>query len=61
MNSPTSDRSFKRGSFLAWGALALVVALIVAFAALKKPAEPAQPEAEKPVAVRTIAIEPRTV
>ena len=61
MNAPTSNRSTKKGSFLAWGALALVVALIVAFAALKKPAEPAQPEAEKPVAVRTIAIEPRTV
>ena len=61
MNAPTSNRSTKKGSFLAWGALALVVALIVAFGALKKPAEQAAPEAEKPVAVRTLALEPRTV
>ena len=61
MNAPTSNPSTKKGSFLAWGALALVVALIVAFGALKKPAEPAAPEAEKPVAVRTLALEPRTV
>ena len=61
MNAPTSNRSTKKGSFLAWGALALVVALIVAFGAIKKPAEQAAPEAEKPVAVRTLALEPRTV
>ena len=51
MNAPTSNHSTQKGSFLAWGALALVVALIVVFGALKKPAEQTQPEAEKPVAV----------
>ena len=35
MNAPTSNLSTKKGSFLAWGALALVAALIVVFGALK--------------------------
>ena len=44
-----------------WLLVAGTVALIVAFARLQKPKEAAVPAAEKPVAVRTIAIEPRTV
>ncbi len=60
MNAP-KPMSTKSGSLLIWVALAIVVALIVVFAVLRKPAEPAEAEAEKPVAVRTIAIEPRRV
>lgn len=60
MNAPKS-KSYILGSFLVWGALTLVVALIVLFGALKKRPEPAAPEEEKATAVRTIAIEPRDV
>ena len=60
MNLP-QPKSAILGSFLVWGALTLVVALIVVFSSLKKPKEPAAPEEEKAVAVRTIAIEPRNV
>ena len=50
-----------KGGLLAWGGLAAIVALIVLFGALKKPPEETAVEPEKPVAVRTLAIEPRTV
>ena len=60
MNAPKS-KSYILGSFLVWGALTLVVALIVTFGALKKRPEPVAAEEEKAVAVRTIALEPRTV
>ncbi len=60
MNAPKS-KSYLLGSFLVWGALTLVVALIVVFGALKKRPEPAAAEEEKAVAVRTIAIDPRKV
>ena len=59
--NPSAPIPRKRGAFLVWGALAIVVALIVVFATIKKPAEKTEIEAEKPVAVRTIAIEPRKV
>ena len=51
----------KKGSFLAWGALVIVVALIFAMPMLKKPEEKKVVEPEKPVAVRTLTIELRTV
>ena len=51
----------KKGSFLVWGALAMVVALIFAMPMLKKPEEKKAVEPEKPVAVRTLTIELRTV
>lgn len=51
----------KRGSIAAWGALALVVALIAAFGAMPKPEEKKEDAGEKAVAVRTVAIEPRRV
>ena len=60
MNAPKS-KSYVLGSFLVWGALTLVVALIVVFGALKKRPEPVAAEEEKAVAVRTIAIAPRNV
>ena len=60
MNAPKS-KSYILGSFLVWGALTLVVALIVVFGSLKKRPEPTAPEEEKATAVRTIAIAPRTV
>ena len=60
MNAPKS-KSYILGSFLVWGALTLVVALIVVFGALKKRPEPVAAEEEKAVAVRTIAIAPRNV
>ena len=50
-----------KGGVLAWGGLGMVVVLIVLFGALKKPPEKTEAEPEKPVAVRTLAIEPRTV
>lgn len=50
-----------RGGVWAWGGLGVVVALIVLFGVLKKPPEKTAVEPEKPVAVRTLAIEPRTV
>ncbi len=51
----------KKGSFLIWGALALVVAMMFVLPMLKKPEEKKVVEPEKPVAVRTVAIELRTV
>ena len=51
----------KKGSVLIWAALAAVVALIAVFAATKKPPEKTATETEKAVAVRTMAVEPRTV
>ena len=51
----------KKGAFLIWGALAVVVALIFAMPMLKKPEEKKSVEPEKPVAVRTVAIKLRTV
>ena len=51
----------RKWSILLWALVAGLVALIVVFASLKKPHEPAAPEAEKATAVRTIAIEPRNV
>ena len=51
----------KKGSLLVWGALVIVVALIFAMPMLKKPEEKKVVEPEKPVAVRTITIERRTV
>ena len=59
--STTETLRRKKGSLLVWGALAGVVLLIVAFAAIRKPAEKKAAEAEKPVPVRTLAIEPRRV
>ena len=59
--SVSSGMRKKKGSFLAWGALAIVVALIFAMPLLKKPEEKKVVEPEKPVAVRTITIERRTV
>ena len=49
------------GSLGAWGALGVVVAGIVFFAANRKPPEKAAREEEKPMAVRTIELEPRQV
>ena len=51
----------KKGSLLVWGALVIVVALIFAMPMLKKPEEKKVVEPEKPVAVRTLAIDLRTV
>jgi membrane fusion protein, multidrug efflux system len=51
----------RRPSFWLWIALAVVVLLIVVLAVLPKPPEQAKTEAEKPVAVRTVAIEPRKI
>ena len=51
----------KNGSVLIWVLLALVVVLIVAFGALKKPAEKKDVELEKAVPVQTVAIAPRPV
>ncbi len=51
----------RKGSLLAWGSLAAVVALIAAFARLKKPEEEVAPDRERPVAVRVLEIEPRRV
>ncbi len=59
--SVSSGMRKKKGSFLVWGALAIVVALIFAMPLLKKPEEKKVVEPEKPVAVRTITIERRTV
>ena len=50
MNAPKS-KSYILGSFLVWGALTLVVALIVLFGALKKRPEPAAPESPIAAAV----------
>ncbi len=49
------------GSLGAWGGLGIVVAGIVFFAANRKPPEKAAAEEEKPMAVRTIEIEPRRI
>ena len=51
----------KKGSILIWGVLALVVAMMFVLPMLKKPEEKKVVEPEKPVAVRTLAIELRTV
>ena len=47
--SVSSGMRKKKGSFLAWGALAIVVALIFAMPLLKKPEEkkPAEKQPEK--------------
>lgn len=51
----------RRPSLWLWIALAVVVVLIVVLAVLPKPPEQTKTEAEKPVAVRTVAIEPRKI
>ena len=51
----------KKGSFLIWGVLAAVVAMVFILPMLKKPEEKKAVEPEKPVAVRTIAMELRRV
>ncbi len=51
----------RKGSLLAWGLLAVVGVLIVAFVRMRKPAEPAAAEAERPVAVRVLEVVPRDV
>lgn len=51
----------RKGSLLAWGSLAAVVALIVAFARMKKPVEEVAADRERPVAVRVMEIVPRQV
>ncbi len=51
----------KKGSFLIWGVLVVVVAMMFVLPKLKKPEVEKVVEPEKPVAVRTVAIELRTV
>ena len=51
----------RKGSLLAWGSLAAVVALIVAFARMEKPEEEVVADRERPVAVRVMEIVPRRV
>ena len=49
------------GTLLVWGALGIVVLLIVAFAATHKPPEDVEIEAERPKAVRVLEIAPRAM
>ena len=51
----------RKWSIVLWALFVGTLALIVVLAAAKKPDEKAEIEAEKPVAVRTIAIAPRKV
>ena len=49
------------GSVLAWGALGVVVLLIVAFGATHKPPEKVDAAEDRPVAVRVLTLAPREV
>lgn len=51
----------RKGTLLAWGALAGVVALIVVFARMNKPEEDVSTDKERPVAVRVVEIAPRAM
>ncbi len=51
----------RKWSIVLWTLVVVLAGLIIVLAKLKKPAEAVAPEAEKAVAVRTIAIAPRTV
>jgi membrane fusion protein, multidrug efflux system len=51
----------RKGAVLAWGLLAVVAALIVVFARIKKPEEDVSVEKERPVAVRVVEMAPRRV
>ena len=60
MSNAVSIRN-KRGALLAWGAFAVVVLLIVAFAVTKRPPEKTVAEIEKAMPVRTVAVVPQHV
>lgn len=49
------------GPLMAWGAVGLVVLLIVLLASMKPPAEAVEAETERPVAVRVMEVVPRSV
>ena len=51
----------RKGALLAWGGLGLVVVLIVVLALLPRPEEESADDAERPVPVRVLTVEPRTI
>lgn len=59
--SSMDNKSRRKGTLLVWGALGIVVILIVFFAATHKPPEKVEIEAERPKAVRVLEIVPRAM
>jgi membrane fusion protein (multidrug efflux system) len=57
----TAPLRSRKGSLFVWGALAVVILLVVIFGILGKPAEKKVEVVEKPYPVRIEVIEPRTV